>query len=150
MKRTVLGVVLCLLMAFGFAHAAGRGTPEMAKAMMLKAHSFYMEVGQEKAFAEFNNPNGKFVQDDLYIFVLSKEGSVVAHGRNKALIGKSMMGVSDVDGKFFTKEMVEAAFRDISGSVEYKFTNPETKKTEPKVSFYKRAGDVVIGCGAYK
>lgn len=150
MKRLMLLAALVIALATGAAFAAGRGTPAEAKAMMEKAVGFYLENGQDKAFAEFNNPEGKFVKDDLYIVVLSQEGAVLSHGRNKALIGKNMMNVTDADGKFFTKEMVEGAQAKGSGSLDYKWTNPETKKVEMKTSFYKKAKEVVILCGAYK
>jgi hypothetical protein len=37
-----------------------------------------------------------------------------------------------------------------SGTVEYKWENPMTKKVETKVSYLKKAGDQVCGVGAYE
>lgn len=146
-KFTVLIISTFIFIGASF---AANSTPEQAKAMMEKAAAFYEKNSQDVAFAEFNNPTGQFVNADLYIVVLSMDGAVLAHGKNKALIGKNMMGVADVDGKYFTKDMIEMAKEKGSGSTDYKFTNPETKKTAPKVSFFKKVKDVVILCGAYK
>jgi signal transduction histidine kinase len=36
------------------------------------------------------------------------------------------------------------------GWVQYKFTNPTTKKEEIKESYVEGYGDIVVGCGYYK
>lgn len=149
MKRLVLSLMVVATLVAGFAFAAGRATPDQAKANMEKAVAYLNENGKDKSLVTFSDPKTEFVKDDLYIVVLSLGGEVLAHGRNKAIIGKNMMGVPDVDGKLFTKLMVESA-NGKTQSMEYKFTNPETKKTELKVSFYQKVGDVVVLCGAYK
>lgn len=149
MFRIVICIAISVLL-FATVSTASNSTPEQAKAMMEKAVVFYESTSHEAALAEFNNPNGQFVNKDLYIVVLNQEGVVLANGRNKALVGKSMIGVPDVDGKYFTKEMIDVANAKGGGSVEYKFTNPETKKTAQKISFFKKVKDFVILCGAYK
>jgi signal transduction histidine kinase len=37
-----------------------------------------------------------------------------------------------------------------SGWQDYKFTNPISRKLEPKMAFVQKVDDVIIGCGAYK
>ncbi len=39
--------------------------------MVEKAKSFYKNSGKRIAFAEFTNPNGAFVEDEIYVFVLT-------------------------------------------------------------------------------
>jgi hypothetical protein len=36
------------------------------------------------------------------------------------------------------------------GIMDYKRTNPQTKKIEQKSTFFERIGDVIIICGYYK
>lgn len=150
MKKIMLSLLLLVLMAATAVASATRGTPAQAMKMLDKAVAFYSANGQEKAFAEFNKPDGQFVSGDIYIFVINKEGNVLAHGANAKLIGKDMSGVKDADGKLFAKELAEVGSVKGSGTVEYKWTNPESKKTEPKITYVKKAGDVIICCGAYK
>jgi signal transduction histidine kinase len=57
--------------------------------------------GPEKAYAEINNPSGKFVDRDLYIVVYGLDGMVFAHGANKSRIGTNQIDDKDVDGKAF-------------------------------------------------
>ena len=150
MKKLVLCLALILTMTTGYSVAATRGTPEQAKAMVEEAVAFYNANGQEKAFAEFGNPQGKFIKGDLYIFGLDLTGMTLAHGANPKLVGKSLYEVKDADGKLFMQEMIEVAKTKGKGWVEYKWSNPESKKIEPKASYIIRVKDIFLGCGAYK
>lgn len=44
---------------------------EDAKDWVTKAVDFYKAAGKRIALAEFTNPGGRFVKDELYIFVLN-------------------------------------------------------------------------------
>jgi len=72
MKKLVLGG-LVLVLLFGFAGivqaAEKRGTAAEAEALVKKAIAYMKSNGREAAFAEINNPKGKFTDRDLYIFV---------------------------------------------------------------------------------
>lgn len=145
----LLTVLVCFLVSGG-AFAATRGTPDQAKAMVEEAAAFVKANGVEKALAEFNNPKGNFVRGDLYIFALDFTGLTLAHGANQKLVGKNLSEVKDADGKLFMKAMIELAKTKGKGWVEYKWTNPESKKIEPKASYLISVGDLFLGCGAYK
>jgi hypothetical protein len=151
MKRMfVMAVVMMFLVAFsGFALAAD-GTPAEAKALVKKAVDYMKANGKEKAFAEFSNPKGKFVNGDLYIFVYDMNGKCVAHGFNQKMIGKDLKEMKDPDGKFYVKERIEIAKTKGSGWQDYKFTNPTSKKLESKTAYIEKYEDVIVGCGAYK
>jgi cytochrome c len=106
--------------------------------------------GKEKTFAEVNNPKGQFTDRDLYIFVYDLHGKCVAHGFNQKMIGKDLAEMKDPDGKLYVKERIEIAKTKGSGWQDYKFTNPVTKKLEPKTAFVQKHEDLIVGCGAYK
>ncbi len=74
---------------------------------------------------------------------------IVAHPKNPKLIGKNLLEVTDPDGKYFRKEIQEVAKTKGKGWVDYKYTNPENKKVEPKTTYLKKAGDLIICCGVY-
>jgi len=149
MKKVWIGLLIIVLTA-GFAFAQAKGTTKEAQAMLAKAVEFYKANGQAKAFAAFDDPKGKFVDRDLYIYVSDLNAKILSHGANKALIGKTLIELKDTDGKLFMKELVDKAKTSASGSVDYKWTNPTTKKVEAKTVFYQKVGDVVLVCGAYK
>jgi cytochrome c len=151
MKRMlVMTLVMMFVVGFaGFALAA-EGTPAEAKALVKKAIDYMKANGKEKAFAEFSNPKGKFVNGDLYIFVYDMNGKCLAHGFNQKMIGKDLIEMKDPDGKFYVKERIEIAKTKGSGMQDYKFTNPTSKKLENKTAYIEKYEDVIVGCGAYK
>lgn len=150
MKKVVAAIFILLLLVAGAAYAQDRGTAAEAKALLGDAVAFYKANGQDKAFAAFNDPKGKFVKKDLYIFALDMSGKIIAHGANAALVGKDMMGAKDADGKLFMKEMIEVGKTKGQGAVDYKWESPKTKKVEQKSSYLEKVNNVVLGCGYYK
>lgn len=150
MKKLIgVFVVACLTFAVA-AFAADKGTPAEAEALVKKAVAFYKTNGKDKAFAEFTNPKGAFVDRDLYIFVYDMNGVVVAHGQNPKMIGRNMADMSDPDGKYFVQERIELAKTKGKGWQNYKFSNPLTKKIEEKTAYIERVDDFIVGSGAYK
>lgn len=77
--------------------------------MVKKAVAYVKEAGREKALAEFKNPQGKFINKDLYIWASDMNSVVLAHPMTPALSGKNMLEVKDAGGKYFAKEMVAIA-----------------------------------------
>ena len=130
--------------------AADVGTKEEATAMVKKAVSLIKANGNDKAFAEFNNPKGPFVDRDLYIAVYDMTGKCLSHGANPKMIGRDLIDNKDVDGKEFVKERVEMMKKQPSGWQEYKFRNPTTNQIEPKLMYIERVNDLIVGCGIYK
>ncbi len=153
MLRKFMTIAFAILALAGTgltALAAGNGTADEAKAMVDRAVKLLTADGKDKAFQAFDDQSGSFVDRDLYVFVLDLTGTTVAHGVNKALIGKSLLNLKDADGKAFIQEMIELAKKDGEGWVDYKWANPTSKKVEGKSSFVKKVGDVIVGVGIYK
>ena len=143
---------LTLLAASSLAFAQERGSIDEAKAMVEKGLAHVKAVGAEKAFADFTDKeSGKWQNKDLYVFVVKTDGTTVAHGANKGLLGKSLIELKDPNGKLFIKEMIDVGMKG-TGMVEYSFTDPQTKKMAPKQSYVARVPgfDGIIGVGAYK
>ena len=149
MKRMFVMCLVCLfsLGFVGYVYAAG--TADEAKTMVEKAAAFMKANGKEKAFKEFTEGT-HFKKDDLYIFVIDMKGMTLAHGGNPKLVGKDMSGLKDADGKLFIKDMIDGATAKGSGWSDYKWTNPVTKKIDPKSTYYLKVDDVILGCGIYK
>lgn len=152
MTRRGLTIALAVLGLVGIqfaAAAAPNGTADEAKVLVEKAVKLIGAEGN-KAYAAFDNPAGPFVDRDLYIFVIDLKGTVVSHGANKALIGKSLFNLKDADGKAFIQEMIGVANDKGEGWIDYHWPNPVSKKVEGKSSFIKKIGDVFVGVGVYK
>ena len=147
MRRIILACLISLLWVNqGFAGA----TADQAKAMVQEGAAFVQAHGKEKALAEMNNPKGRFVKGELYIYVYDFNGVVLAQPANPKLVGKNLLEVPDADGKFFRKEAIELAKTKGEGWVDYKYKNPVNNKVEHKTSYVLKVNDLVLGCGVYK
>ena len=128
----------------------GKRDKEDAKKWVEKAVSFYRASGKRIALAEYTNPNGQFVHDEMYIYALNPRGTMLAHGVNEKFVGEEFIDIKDYDGKSFIKEIVDIAHKEGSGWVEYKWYNPVTKEVLPKVVYFKKVDDLIICSGIYK
>lgn len=136
--------------ASGGAWAAEAATAKEAEAMVKKGVTFLKANGKDKSFAEISSKQGQFVDRDLYLTVYRLDGTVMAHGANEKMIGRNLLELKDIDGKEFVKERMELAKTKSNFWQDYKFTNPVTKKVEPKSMYCEPHDGVVICGGVYK
>jgi len=80
-----------------------------AKERVAKAIHFYSNSGKDIALAEFTNPKGPFVQDEMYIFVLNHEGTMLAHGSTKNMRAKILLTSRMPTAKIFIREIVDTS-----------------------------------------
>jgi cytochrome c len=156
MKRTASFLFLGLILVIGLVAQSGPAAAK-AKALVESGVAFYQKNGQEAAFAAFDDVKGKFRDGEYYLFVfdISKPASAVCVARgdgNKALIGKDMWATKDPDGLLYIQTFAKTVTSSGSGWVDYKRTNPETKKIEAKSSYLTliKGTKLFIGCGFYK
>jgi cytochrome c len=146
-----LALTSCSLVCLGSAQAKdGNATQAEATAMVKKGVAFVKTSGKDKGYAEISNKAGQFIDRDLYLVVYGLDGTVRAHGANEKMIGKNLIELKDVDGKAFVKERVELASSKGTFWQDYKFTNPVTKKVEPKSMYCEKLDDSVLCGGIYK
>ena len=150
MKALQFVAAAVLLTGVNVATAGEFGTKDEAVALVKKAVVFIKDQGPDKAYPEFSNKSGSFVDRDLYVVVYGLDGKVLAHGANGKLIGKEMLDAQDVDGKFFVKERVEMARAQPTFWQDYKFANPVSKKVEPKQMYCERVAETAVCAGIYK
>ncbi|MGZ3577718.1 MAG: cache domain-containing protein [Syntrophales bacterium] len=145
-----LTVIMIALLCVGFAYAQEKGTASEAKALLSRAVAYYKANGKDKAFAQFNNTKGKFVNSDLYIYVIDPDGKVLSHGADPKLVGQPLIDLEDAAGKKFIKVIIDDTKVNNKGTMDYKWMNPQTKKIEQKSTFFERIGNVIVICGYYK
>jgi signal transduction histidine kinase len=144
-------VPLAMALAFAApAQAESNATKDEAMAMVKKGVAFIRANGKEKGYAEISTKGGKFNDRDLYLVVYGLDGTVHAHGANEKMIGKNLIDLKDVDGKPFVKERVELAQSKGTFWQDYKFTNPVSKKIEPKQMYCEKLDDTAVCGGIYK
>lgn len=154
MRFSKYGWVMCavagLMVSGNHAYAAENATAKEAEAMVKKGVAFIKSSGKDKAYAEFTNKQGQFTDRDLYLVVYRLDGTVMAHGQNEKMVGRNLIELKDVDGKPFVRERVELGKAKASFWQDYKFTNPVSKKVEPKAMYCERQDDTVVCGGIYK
>lgn len=148
-KRILISLIAAAACA-GAVAAEGNATAAEATAMVKKGITFIKTHGKDKGYAEISNKAGQFNDRDLYLVVYGLDGTVRAHGANEKMIGKNLIELKDVDGKPFVKERVELAQSKGTFWQDYKFTNPVSKKIEPKSMYCERLEDSAVCGGIYK
>ncbi len=147
---TARAAAVAALAAACLAAQANNATPDEATAMVKKGVAYIKANGKEKGHAEITNKAGSFIDRDLYLVVYGLDGTVRAHGANEKMVGKNLIELKDIDGKPFVKERVELAQSKGTFWQDYKFTNPTTKKIEPKRMYCEKLEDAVVCGGVYK
>ncbi len=145
-KTMRIGIAAAALLAAALAPVLA-ATPDEAKALAGKAAALVAAQG-DKAFPAISDPAGEFHKGELYVVVLDRQGVVRAHINSK-LVGVNMWEATDPDGVKFTQQSWKSTEQSPTAWVTYKFTNPETKKIEPKKTWVHRVGDYVVQSGAY-
>jgi cytochrome c len=131
--------------------AAATATKDEAVAMVKKGIAFIKSNGADKGYTEITAKNPSFVDRDLYLVVYGLDGKCLAHGANPKQVGKDLIDLTDIDGKPFVKERVSMVKASPAGVwQEYKFTNPVSKKIEPKLMYCEKLGDTAVCGGIYK
>jgi signal transduction histidine kinase len=161
--KTFVGFLLLVLIATGAVGQSGSAVPvgpaaEKAKKMVLSGVAFYQKNGAEKTWDAVDDVKGAFRDGEYYLFVfdVAKADSAVCLARgdgNKALLGKDMWATKDPDGQLYIQSFAKVATsKEAWGWVDYKRTNPETKKIEPKSSYIALipGTKIFVGCGFYK
>lgn len=147
----VLLYAVVLLMPTSAA-AQSKATAADATAMVKKGVADLKAAGKDKdkIYAAVMAKDARWVDRDLYLVVYGMDGVVKAHGANAKLVGNNMMDMLDIDGKPYIKERMDLAKSKGSFWQDYKFTNPTTKKIEPKSMYCEKVEDLVACAGIYK
>lgn len=150
LKKMTLG--LCAVVLSASAFASDRASADEAVALVKKAAAYVKANGKSKAFEEFSNPKGQFVDRNLYIFAYDLNGISLAigNGNSKKMVGKNLLDMRDANGIYLIKKLIEVANTKGKGWVDYKWPNPLNNTIEAKSSYVEKVDDFLIGAGIYK
>lgn len=113
------------------------------------AKTYATTNGKENALAEFNNPNGSFVKDDLYIFAYDYNGTALSQPYYPDQTGMNQLNATDLCGNLYVQTALDGA-RTGNGLVDYYSVNPLTNTTQLKISYVKDVdGTWMLGAGRY-
>lgn len=151
MKSMIASGLAFALLCSNAWSAEGGATRDDAIKMVKAGVAAIKADGADKIYNEITSKDKKWIKEDLYLVVYSMEGKNLAHGANPKQVGLDLIGLKDIDGKAFVKERVELGRAKPAGFwQDYKFTNPETKKIEPKEMYCEKLAETIVCGGVYK
>jgi cytochrome c len=126
-----------------------RASPAQAAAMLERAVGA-MKADPERAIKAFNDLNGGYIEDDLYVFVVGlADGTFLAHGVTARLVGSDGYALTDPNGQTIIRQMVDALKDKERGELDYAWRNPVTRQVESKHTLFRKVGDSLVGVGYY-
>jgi cytochrome c len=150
-KRAVaIAVMTGIALAASAAPTSEHASAKEAEAMVKKGVTYIKVHGKDQGYAEITSKQSQFRDRDLYLVVYGLDGMVWAHGANEKMVGKVLIDLKDIDGKEFVRERTELGKTKSSFWQEYKFTDPMTRKVEPKSMYCERLDETVVCGGIYK
>jgi len=78
-KRLLPGILLGLYITAAVHAGEKNVTPQKVVDMVRKAVRLIQEKGPESAFPIISDPNGEFVDGELYVFSYNMDGTIVQH-----------------------------------------------------------------------
>ena len=130
-----------------------QGSADEARKLVDRALPLLRQRGIGGAAATLRSREEGFVDRDLYVFVVDREGRYVLHGAKPAMEGHRVHELPGIDGDRFVRDAWAAAPSNggHGGWIEYDIFNAETGKVQPKASFMVQLDDRhVVGCGIYR
>ncbi len=124
-------------------------TPQKVVEHTRKAARLIEKMG-EAAFPLLSDPDGEYVDGDLYVFTYNMDGTIVQHLR-PALVGKNMLNIKDKAGKCLACDFVRIAKEEGEGWSQYWWPKPSTGELAVKVSYIVKVQgrDYFAGVGVY-
>jgi hypothetical protein len=127
-----------------------QGTADEALILARRAHALVQSDGFEAAFKVFHDPQGGYVDRDLYVFVFDRRGNYRVMGADIQRVGSSLFDAPGVDAQ----QLLDDAWQRCEqggGWVEYNIINLVTGDVRGKSSYVMPLTDeLLIGCGAYR
>jgi polar amino acid transport system substrate-binding protein len=115
-----------------------------------EALKFVQENGKEKALQAFNDPEGNFTRDGLYIFAYDYGGQTLAIPHEPELVGINRIDAQDPNGVYFIQQIIDVA-RNKDGFTYYVYPDPSNNMTIAlKLSYVTDVdGTWFLGSGIY-
>jgi hypothetical protein len=134
LSRRSLAVSLTASLSSRSVRAAETATAEEVKHLAEKAAVHFKEVGPDQAIADFSDAGAGYVDRELFVVVYGPDNRIKCSYGVPALRDKDATALKDVEGKEFGKEIISLAKTEGTGWVEYRMTNPATRKVGLKRS----------------
>jgi cytochrome c len=129
--------------------SCAQATRPVAQALAERAAAHLAQAGPAKAFRDFQDPAGGFLDGDLYVFVFDVEGTLLSSGGFPNAVGRNLVIGYHEPSATNVRNLIAVARNQGKGWSEYVWRNPCSGRRELKISYVIKVGDHVVGVGAY-
>jgi methyl-accepting chemotaxis protein len=127
-----------------------QGSADEARALVERALTLVQQQGRHAAQTALRSTEQGFVDRDLYVFMVDRDGRYLLHGAKPAMEGRRVHDLPGIDGDRFVRDAWAAAGHG-GDWIEYQILNPGTGQVQPKASWVQAVdGQAIIGCGFYR
>ena len=115
-----------------------------------EAYEYANINGKEVALREFNDPNGQFIDGELYIFAYDLEGNTLSLPFQPEIVGTNRWNNTDSSGTAYIQDVISTA-QSGGGFTTYQYADPADNFTvKQKLSYVMMLDqDWLIGAGIY-
>jgi signal transduction histidine kinase len=122
---------------------------EELKTFVDEARSYALVVGKDKALKDFMDLNGSWVRGDVYIFAQDFNGTALCLPYLPQEVGTNRLDIQNDQDVYINREMQAIAAKG-GGFYEYRWRNPISNRSEPKMSYVSKVDDTWwLGAGIY-
>ena len=127
-----------------------QGSADEAHALVMRAVAHINKVGLTQAQQDFHKSDGGFIDRDLYVFGIDRDGTYFAFGLREDMVGQTVFEMAGLDADSFLPRLWEVADQG-GGWLSYQIRNPQTGLLSMKESFVAKIGDnELVGCGVFQ
>ena len=127
-----------------------QGTADQARQMVFDAMVHLRTVGPSQAKQDFHDPQGHFIDRDLYVFIFNRAGIYEVHGAMPEKDGTALSAIAGLDANQLVVDAWDACDHEQGGWVNYTITNPLTREVQTKTSYVVPIDEQrLLGCGCY-
>jgi methyl-accepting chemotaxis protein len=127
-----------------------QGTADQARQLVFDAMIHIQSAGLERAALDFHDPQGAFIDRDLYVFVFDREGYYEVFGSSPTRVGSHLSENAGLDADKLLRDAWSTCDDHAGGWVSYSITNPITQEVQAKISYVVPLDDKrLLGCGCY-
>lgn len=150
MKSSVIkGIAIGLAFVGGTAAISFKPqvTKEEARAAMERATQFASANGNAAMVNSLQKANSPLHEGKTRVLALDMAGNVVADPNQPQRVGRNILDLRDVSGKYLYVDALQVATAQGEGWVYYKTRSPITRAERPEAALVKRQGDVILLAG---
>jgi methyl-accepting chemotaxis protein len=125
------------------------GTAAEAQQLTIDATLHVNHVGLERAVRDFHDPEGRFIDRDLYLFAFDRQGVYSVFGMSPKRVGTRLRDMPGIDGDQLLDQAWDVC--DAGGGwVSYDIVNAATGAVGQKSSYVVALDqNTLLGCGTY-